>query len=680
MHFLEDCVGRLLLVVEPNRSIKHILDFFLKNKINTSVPNYYDDILIIDGIKLLGKYKILDLINLASIKLTPSQLLISGVMTGIGEDIQLEKDIFAISKLILKHQLKCIPCMDCNQKFKILTLENIIDQLTYYLEIAKGDISLEKQYNLSLQSSLNNIKDNLEISIKPHIRELINANKKLQQGICDRIASEAHLLQTNSELQEIFQAFPDVYIRVDIQGKILSYQGNTNNIFLNKTEIIFHKNLEEVLPLEVAQTFSEKIHYACMSNSSTTLEYSMTVAEIFKYFEARLFPSIHHQVIIIIREITEQKCSQISLQKAKEDLEDRVKIRTHELHEINHILRQEITERSLIEKRYARAIHAGKVGAWEWDINSDQIYIDPHLKIMLGYQEDTKMNDLKSWLNLIHPDDVQLVKTKFNDCIEGLISQYEIEHRIFNKDDEILWFLARGTILKDNDKKLYLIVGSNTDITEKKQYENKLKRSLREKEVLLKEIHHRVKNNLQIISSLLRLQANHIPDKQSLGIFRDSQSRIRAMAMIHENLYQSNDLERIDFYNYVFNLTNYISRCYGMSKDIKITLDIENILLRIDTAIPCGLIINELVSNSIKHAFVEQSGGNIHIQFNKINDHKYSISVSDNGIGVSEDSEIRLSQSMGLQLVWNLVEQLEGSITFNTKFGTIFTIMFVEHN
>jgi PAS domain S-box-containing protein len=672
------------LIATPNTCVQHIIDFFRKIQKQTNSSNCYDDILVIEERRLLGKYPILDLINLLPMEADLSKLLISEVMNNINENFKLDlgdMDLAAASKLILKYNLKCLPLIDQDsQAIKAVTLENLIEQLNNELEHAQNELTLEKQYNSYLQFSLNGIKEELQISIKPHIQELINTNKKLQRAICDRIATEAQLLQTTSELQEIFQAFPDVYIRVDIFGKILSFHGSKSDICFLENDNFSEKSLTEIFPLDIAKNFQEKINQISTNQLSNTLEYSIIFGESCKYFEARFFASLPEQIIVIIRDITERKESQISLQNAKEELEDRVKIRTSELSQTNQLLRQEIIERNLIEKRYARAIHAGKVGAWEWNIHSDEIYIENNLKNMLGYPQNTIINDLNSWLNFIHPDDIELVKAELNACVEGLIPKYEIEHRMLSSNNEIIWFLARGSIVKNSDGKLSFIAGSNTDITEKKEAENKLINSLKEKEILLKEIHHRVKNNLQIISSLLRLQAGYTHDKQSLRIFNDSQSRIRAMAMIHENLYQSNDLERIDFYKYVSNLTTYISRCYGLGKDLKITLDIDDIALRIDTAIPCGLIINELVSNSIKHALIDQTQGNIHIEFNKIGNHKYSLTVSDNGKGILEDAEIRLSQSMGLQLVWNLVEQLEGSITYNTKLGTLFTIIFVEQN
>ncbi len=333
------------------------------------------------------------------------------------------------------------------------------------------------------------------------------------------------------------------------------------------------------------------------------------------------------------------------------------------------------------EERYIRAINAGKVGIWEWNIKTNEIYIDPNLQAMLGYTEQETPKYYNDWLNFVHPDDVELVKNSLNAYLIGIVPKYEIEHRMLNKDGSCIWFLSRGTLLYDSQGNECFIAGSNTDITARTQAENKLKISLKEKEILLKEIHHRVKNNLQIISSLLRLQTRYINDSQTLEVFQDSHNRVRAMAIIHENLYQSNDLTKIEFSDYVRCLTNNLLRSYGVISGINIYLNIDQkISLKIDTVISCGLIINELVSNSIKHAFSNTKKGDIYIELLEIANNQYLLGVSDNGVGLSKNIDFYKNQSLGLQLVWSLVEQLEGIITFNTSLGTSFKITFSEQN
>lgn len=378
--------------------------------------------------------------------------------------------------------------------------------------------------------------------------------------------------------------------------------------------------------------------------------------------------------------------AEIALNNATEEIESLANT-NQQLQHINEGLMLETLEYQQIEQelqtsqeRYARAIDACKMSIWEWNIQDNHILIDSNLKSLLDDGNQNSYQCFHEWLNLIHPDDVDAVKLEINAYLEGLMPKYEIEHRIKNLQNNYSWILARGELVRDAKGNPCLMTCLNTDITAYKAREMKLKSSLKEKELLLKEIHHRVKNNLQVISSLLRLQAGYIQDTKTLNIFQDSQNRVRAMAMIHENLYQSSKFDRIDFSNYIQNLTSNLVNSYRIDKDIDICLKIDKICLHLQTAIPCGLIINELVCNSIKHAFPHEQLGKIYIELLEIEPKKYSLTVSDNGIGIPEDIEQRKNQSLGLELVWNLVEQLEGSVAYKNQSGTAFQITFFEFN
>ena len=223
-----------------------------------------------------------------------------------------------------------------------------------------------------------------------------------------------------------------------------------------------------------------------------------------------------------------------------------------------------------------------------------------------------------------------------------------------------------------------------TEIAERKRAEEEIKASLKEKEVLLKEIHHRVKNDLQVVSSLLYLQSEHIKDEQSLATIRESQSRIKSMALVHEQLYQSKGLARVDFAEYIQNLATYLFRSYGVNPDaITLKINADDVSLGIDTAIPCGLIISELVSNSLKHAFpAGKAGGDreseIRINLHADDDNKLTLIVSDNGVGLPRDLDFRNTESFGMHLVNTLTRQLEGTIELDRSGGTAFEITFAE--
>ncbi len=208
------------------------------------------------------------------------------------------------------------------------------------------------------------------------------------------------------------------------------------------------------------------------------------------------------------------------------------------------------------------------------------------------------------------------------------------------------------------------------DVTASRHAEEQIKASLKEKEVLLKEIHHRVKNNLQIISSLLSLQGSEIEDPKANQRFKESQDRVKAMALIHERLYQSRDLAKIDFAGYVRNLTGHLLRSYRVNSNvIRLNLEVESIPMNLDVAIPCGLIINELVSNALKYAFPNGGGGEIRVRFADENQQALKLLVTDNGVGFPKIADVEANESLGLKLVRSLTEQLGGAIRYGNQDG-----------
>jgi two-component sensor histidine kinase len=205
----------------------------------------------------------------------------------------------------------------------------------------------------------------------------------------------------------------------------------------------------------------------------------------------------------------------------------------------------------------------------------------------------------------------------------------------------------------------------------------KLKADLKEKEVLLKETHHRIKNNIQIISSLLRLQASAVEDERVQEILKASQSRIRSIALIHEKLYQSPDLATIDFADYVRLLAGQVFHLFGADPAaIRLEVHASGIRLRAKQAIPCGLIINELMVNALKYAFPRGRKGTIRVEMRRQPGGLHSLLVSDDGVGLPDNLDIRRSERLGLQVVTDLVRQLDGKMEIDRKAGTQFSITF----
>ncbi len=258
------------------------------------------------------------------------------------------------------------------------------------------------------------------------------------------------------------------------------------------------------------------------------------------------------------------------------------------------------------------------------------------------------------------------------------------------------WLEARASILHDAGGRLASRLVMLRDISKRKRAEEdlkssnaalkremaekdlareELKLSLQEKEMLLKEIHHRVKNNLQIVSSLLSLQTTNLDRSDPSAALRDSQSRIRSMALIHEKLYMSHNLGHVDFAEYARSLAANLARSYASGAAVKMSTDMEKVLLDIDKAVPCGLIVNELVSNALKYAFRDGRTGEITISLVR-DSGSYVLTVGDNGAGLPPGLDFRNTPSLGLQLVNTLVGQLEGAIELLPGAGTTFRIMF----
>ncbi|MBP1654539.1 MAG: signal transduction histidine kinase, partial [Bacteroidetes bacterium] len=219
------------------------------------------------------------------------------------------------------------------------------------------------------------------------------------------------------------------------------------------------------------------------------------------------------------------------------------------------------------------------------------------------------------------------------------------------------------SVVRNDDGLPVALVGVARDISERKRAEEQIRASLREKEVLLKEIHHRVKNNLQIVSSLLSLQTEYIRDPEMLRIFRESQARVKSMALIHEKLYRSTNLAQIDFGEYLRELTVHLFRSYDApSRGLELVLDVEPVVLGLDRSIPSGIIVNELVSNALKYAFPNQMKGVITVRFKATMSSGAELSVIDNGVGLPEGFVVGSTDSLGLKLVTMLAGQLGGKL------------------
>ncbi|MBD2503327.1 PAS domain-containing protein [Anabaena azotica FACHB-119] len=302
------------------------------------------------------------------------------------------------------------------------------------------------------------------------------------------------------------------------------------------------------------------------------------------------------------------------------------------------------------------------------------VYTNPKFDQIFGYEAGELIGQ---HISIINYEDGNTKATEVYEAIAVVVMQdgeatYEVQN--VKKNGTPFWCRATTSVFEHLEYGTVL-VAVQQDITEQRETEEKIKAYLKEKEVLLKEIHHRVKNNLGIVSSLLQMQSRRTQDSQARDILRDSQNRIASIALVHEKLYRSNDLANIDFAQYIPDLTTHLFDSYNVSSNcIRLNIQVEDVSLDIETAIPCGLIINELVSNALKYAFPHNRGGEIQVRLFQEKDQSLTLVVQDNGIGLPAEFDNKKAKTLGITLVQGLVKQLRGKLEIQSQVGTEFKI------
>jgi PAS domain S-box-containing protein len=357
------------------------------------------------------------------------------------------------------------------------------------------------------------------------------------------------------------------------------------------------------------------------------------------------------------REIVERQAAEEKLRKYQENLEDMVTARTTELS----------------AEKFRSVFEDSGIGMVLVDRNGRYCQVNKAMSQIFGYTQQELLSKSVSETSLSGESDQD--SDMVRQLWAGEIKDLRVEKRYLHKDGHVVWGDITLSSLRDAEGKTLYIVGQIQDISDKKLAGEHLKASLKEKEILLSEIHHRVKNNMQVISSLLKIQSDKIQDKAYADMFKESNDRIRSMSLVHEKLYQSKDFANVDFNGYVKGLVNSLFRSYGIDTNkIKAKIEVEGISLGVDTAVPCGLLINELVSNSLKHAFPEKRNGEIRIALRSINEDEFELKVSDDGIGIPQDLDIKNTESFGMELISILVDQLDGQIDLDRTAGTRYQI------
>lgn len=348
-----------------------------------------------------------------------------------------------------------------------------------------------------------------------------------------------------------------------------------------------------------------------------------------------------------------------------------------QLKEVERLLRQTQAQLRQREKLMRLTLVQAPIGIIITDLSGKFISMNDSFCQILGYSTGELVE--LSWQDILAQDNPEWYQFYYQQLQQENNDSIQWEQPLRHREGHVITSLICLGLIRDlNDQPLQCIAHIE-DISDRKQAEAQLQASLREKEILLKEIHHRVKNNLMIVASLFTLQSLQVTDQRLLTILKDSQNRVKSMAMIHEILYDATDLSEIPLKDYIERLVNTIVSTYSRRRQsIAIQFDIEPIALNIDTAVPCGLILNELITNSLKYAFPDNNPGEVGISLHTLEPHHYVLSIWDNGIGFPEGLDFRRTNSLGMQLVCDLTRQLKGTVELDRNHGTRFQIRFRE--
>ncbi|MBI3356799.1 MAG: PAS domain S-box protein [Nitrospirae bacterium] len=342
---------------------------------------------------------------------------------------------------------------------------------------------------------------------------------------------------------------------------------------------------------------------------------------------------------------------------------------------------RDITQRKRIEAalreseaRFRMMADTAPVMVWMAGPDTNCTFVNKRWLEFTGRSLEEEIGE--AWITGVHPNDLARCHETYQSSFRTE-QPFTMEYRLRRRDGEYRWLLDTGVPLFEPTGRFGGYIGTCIDLTERKEMEDQLRKTLKEKESLLREVHHRVKNNLQVISSLLNLQMVSIKDPQITQLFRECQVRITSIALLHETLHRSSDLSRISMGEYMRTLTGHLFRSYGVDNSkIRLVLNIDEVDLDVDTGLTCGLIIDELVSNCLKHAFLNGRQGQITIDLYVHDDETYTLRVGDDGIGIPKDGRLNNPDSLGLELVSLMAEKLDGTIDLQSGDGTEWQIRF----
>lgn len=473
-------------------------------------------------------------------------------------------------------------------------------------------------------------------------------NLQLQREIVERKKTQTKLATTQKFNKSIIESSLDMIVATDIDSRINEFNaaaqktfGYTRDEVIGKPISVLYADEEEYKQVhEILHKDGVCAQEIVNKRKDGSLFISFLSASTLRDEEGKVFG-----VMGVSRDITAAK-------KAEEELR---------LSEERH--------RAVYDQAYIGIARIGRVGRF--------LLVNQRLCDMFGYAPEELYK--KAFFELTHPSEVGESLKKWDALLSGEIKNFTSEQIYLHKNGSQIYANLTVSLVRDTSGSPNYYVAVFEDITVRKQQEKELQESLKEKEVLLKEVHHRVKNNMQVISSILNLQSSYIKDETAVEMLKESQDRIKSMAFIHESLYQGKNLSHVKFSEYVRNLVSNLFHTYGVNKaGLKLKFDLDEVFLNLDTSIPCGLIINELISNALKYAFTDRETGTLSITLKKQEGGKLKLEIADDGKGFPKEINWRDTESLGLQLVVTLAGQIRGDIQMETKKGTTFTIVFNE--
>lgn len=428
---------------------------------------------------------------------------------------------------------------------------------------------------------------------------------------------------------------------------------------------------------DVISVFNSSGHITYMS-PNVGLLFGYTVKEL---IGTSLIDYVHIEDKELIQEllsftIGEKSLKYRFLQKNGEthDVETIFKSLTREGEQIIIGTTRVITEEKIVQDRLIKSENSlkeaqkvSKVGNWSLDIINNKLDWSDQIYRLFNLKPQEFKATYEAFLDAIHPDDRDMVNEAYQNSLIDK-TPYEIVHRLLLKDGIIKYVFEKCSTAFNEKGEAINSVGTIQDITELQVASNELSKSLEEKEILLKEVHHRVKNNLQIISGLLEMQSYRTKSEVVKSELAESKSRIKSIALMHEQLYQSSDMSNVDLCSYVVKLFNEIHSTFHLrEREIEFNVNIEDVFLDINKAIPVGLILNELVTNSVKHAFVESSDDNKILIEAKEEADELFLTLTDNGVGMNESMEEIEKKSLGVKIIKALVGQLNGEYSIDSN-------------